>query len=111
MNVIAADVQLKATAEDMEFVLPLADQVDVVVMTNHYYRGEYANWELIRKLLEKKVKLVTVTNNPYEPDNQPGVKTAVCTFANTPESMRVAAGILFGKGKAQGKWPLVNYRR
>lgn len=110
MNIVAADTELKATPEDEAFVLPLADDADVVVVTNHYLRGDQNNSAFVRKLLDKRAKVVLVTNTPYEMAVVPGVRTAICTFAYTPESMKVAAGIIFGKEKAQGKWPLVNYR-
>lgn len=110
MNIVAADTEFKATTEDEAFVLSLADDADVVVVTNHYLRGDQNNSTLVRKLLDKDARVVLVTNTPYEMTVVPGVKTAVCTFAYTPESMKVAAGILFGKEKARGEWPLVNYR-
>jgi hypothetical protein len=37
-------------------------------------------------------------------------KTVVCNYSVTPESLRVAAEILYGKTKSQGKWMLKHYK-
>ncbi len=109
MNIVAADTEFKATPDDEQLILDLAKDVDVVVMTSFYYRVEASNVQLAKKLLEKGHKVIIITNSPYPMALPEGIKTALCTFANTPESLRFAAAALFGKDKPQGAWPLVNY--
>ncbi|OGF51333.1 MAG: hypothetical protein A2044_05510 [Candidatus Firestonebacteria bacterium GWA2_43_8] len=108
LNIVAADVNFKANERDSKLILSLAKDkaIDIVVMVNDYARGEENNSDIVKKLIKMGKKVIVVTNTPYAMAIPKEVKTAVCTFSSTPESQVVAAGILFGKIKPAGKWPL-----
>ena len=108
-NVLPVDTQFAATKEDQAFILPLIRKGDVVVATNHVLRSEGNNGELIRKILRKGARVILVTNTIYAAGFVPGVEAVICTFADAPEGMQLAAEILFGRAKPRGKWPLRNY--
>lgn len=109
-NVVAIDAGFKADEQDEALILPWVDKVDVVVMTNNGLRGDGNNSHLLRKILAKGAKVVVVSNSPYEMSIPPEVGTAICTFSSTPVSVKLAAGIIFGKEKPEGQWPLVSYQ-
>lgn len=110
MNIVAADTEFKATEADEKLILELAKDVDAVVMTCFYYRNEASNVELANKLLAQGSKVIAILNSPYPMALPKGIKTALCTFSNTPSSMKVAADVLFGKDTPQGTWPLKDYK-
>jgi beta-N-acetylhexosaminidase len=111
MEIIAADTEFCASESDEALVMAVVEKVDTVVMTNHYFRQEPKNnSDLVKKVVAKGKKVILVTNTPYEFSVVPGVAAVICTFSSTPESMRVAADIIFGKEKPEGRWPLKNYR-
>jgi beta-N-acetylhexosaminidase len=112
VNIIGLDTKFKATKEDEDFLLQYADQADVIVATNYYWRLCPANnTELIKKLLAKGKKVVVVTNCPYELGAVPEAPTVICNYSVTPESLKAAAKVIFGKLKAEGKWMLKLYEK
>lgn len=111
-NILALDTKFKATAEDEEFIMEYADEADVIVATNYYWRLCPANnTDLIKKLIAKGKKVVVVTNCPYELGAVPQAKTVICNYSVTPESLRVAAEIIYGKTESQGQWMLKHYEK
>ncbi len=108
LNIVNMTTRFCATDEEGERVLSLAQQVDAVVITNHFTRYEPVNnSELIRKLAKMKKLLVVVTNNPYPRGAVPEAGTVICTFGATRQCMKAAADVLYGDLCATGKWPLV----
>ena len=88
------------------------DEVDVIVATNYYWRLCPANnTEFIRKLLAKGNKVVVVTNCPYELGAVPEAPTVICNYSVTPESLKAAARMIYGKLESQGKWMLKHYAK
>jgi len=118
MNINAIDTEFIATSTDgpdglseTSLVLRLAERADIVVAVNHYWRiCSKNNYELVRKLLAAGKKLILVTNSPYPFAIPPEAGTVICTFSYSPESMRIAADIIFGKARPGGTWPLKDYR-
>lgn len=112
MNIIGLDTKFKASADDEAFIMEHVDQADVIVATNYYWRLCPANnTDLIKKLIAKGKKVVVVTNCPYELGAVAEAKAVICNYSVTPESLRAAAEIVFGKLAPQGKWMLKHYEK
>ena len=111
-NIFTLDSKFKASADDEAFIMEYVDQADVVVATNYYWRLCPANnTDLIKKLIAMGKKVIVVTNCPYELGAVPQAKTVICNYSITPESLRVAAEIIYGKTEAQGQWMLKHYEK
>jgi len=111
-NVIAADSWMEAQPNEEERLLGLARQADVVVMTNWFWRiVPNGNRLLAGKIAKGGKPVVVVTNNPYPMADAPAASTALCTYGPGPESLAAAVAVLFGKRKAQGRWPLEHFAR
>ncbi|HVM61339.1 MAG TPA: glycoside hydrolase family 3 N-terminal domain-containing protein [Verrucomicrobiae bacterium] len=111
-NIIGLDTKFKASKEDEEFLMQYIDQADVIVATNYYWRLCPANnTDLIRQLIAKGKKVIVVTNCPYEMGVPAEAKTVICNYSVTPESLRAAARVIYGKLKPQGKWMLKHYAK
>ena len=109
-NIVGLDTKFKASREDEEFLMDLVDQADVIVATNYYWRLLPANnSELIRRLIARGKKVVVVTNCPYELGAVAEASTVVCNYSVTPESLRAAAKVIYGKLEAKGQWMLRHY--
>jgi len=109
-NVIGMDTQFAATDDDRKWVFDLAAKADVIVATNYYWRLCPANnTELIRDLLAAGKKVIVVTNVPYELGAVPEAGTVICTFGLSPDNVKVAADMIFGKCEGKAVWPLKNY--
>jgi beta-N-acetylhexosaminidase len=112
-NVVGIDTSFKATDKDEEFIFSqLKDNPDIklIIATNYYWRlCPNNNTALIRKLVAEGYNVVVVTNCPYEMGAVPEAKTVICNYSASPESLRAAANVLFGKKEAKGKWPLKKY--
>ncbi|MBN1361104.1 MAG: hypothetical protein JW993_10945 [Sedimentisphaerales bacterium] len=109
-NIHCVDSKFKATREDVDFIVGYVDEVDVIVATNYYWRLCPANnTDLIRKLLAAGKKVVVVTNCPYELGAVPEAGTVICNYSVTPESLKAAARMIYGKLASQGKWMLKHY--
>lgn len=104
-NAILVDTDFAATEEEMEECLELAKLADLVVMTNYYARIVKAgnNRLLVKKLKEAGHKVVVVTNYPYIDGTTAEADAVVCNFSGTPDSIRAAADLLFGKVKPAAK--------
>jgi beta-N-acetylhexosaminidase len=110
MNIIGLDTAFKATKEDEEFIMNYVDDVDIIVATNYYWRLCPANnSDLIKKLISKGKKVIVVTNCPYELGALAEAKTVICNYSVTPESLKAAVKLIYGKIKSQGKWMLKCY--
>jgi beta-N-acetylhexosaminidase len=109
-NIYCVDTKFKATKEDIDFLMGYVDEVDVIVATNYYWRLCPANnTELIRKLIALGKKVIVVTNCPYELGAVPEAVTVICNYSVTPESLKAAARMVYGKLDSQGKWMLKHY--
>jgi beta-N-acetylhexosaminidase len=110
MNIIGLDTKFKASKEDEDFVMEHAAEADVIVATNYYWRLCPANnTELIKKLIAMGKKVVVVTNCPYELGALAEARTVICNYSVTPESLKAAAKLIYGKIQSQGKWMLKHY--
>ena len=100
-NMILTDTDFAATEDEVAECLELAKQVDLVVMTNYYARIVKTgnNRLLVKKLKEAGKKVVVVTNFPYVEGTTAEADAVVCNFSGTPDSLRAAVGMLFGKIK------------
>jgi beta-N-acetylhexosaminidase len=107
-NMILVDTEFAATEDEIKECLELAKQVDLVVLTNYYARIVKSgnNRLLVRKLKEAGKKVVVVTNSPYVEGTTQEADAVVCNFSGTPDSIRAAAGLLFGKIKPSPKTKL-----
>ena len=104
-NLILVDTEFAATADEIKECLGLAKQADLVVMTNYYARIVKTgnNRLLVKKLKEAGHKVVVVTNFPYIEGTTSEADAVVCNFSGTPDSIRAAVGMLFGKIKQDPK--------
>jgi beta-N-acetylhexosaminidase len=101
MNLILDDTGFHASDEDMEEALELAKEADLVVMTNYYARIEKRgnNQRLVKALKDAGHTVVVVTNFPYLKGTTKEADAVVCNFSGSPDSIRVAADLLFGAVK------------
>ena len=112
LNVVNADCHFRALPEERKEILSLLKDVDAVVMTNWFWRvWPENNAPLVEAIARKGKPLIVVTNNPYPMGATPKAGTVVCTYSVTPESLRAAAAVLYGKARARGKWPLEHLRQ
>jgi beta-N-acetylhexosaminidase len=104
-NIILTDTEFSAFDEEIKECLELAKQVDLVVMTNYYARIVKTgnNQLLVKKLKAAGHKVVVVTNFPYIEGTTKEADAVVCNFSGTPDSIRIATDLLFGKIKASPK--------
>ena len=109
-DLILVDTAFSALKEEISECLKLAKQADVVVLTNYYARIVKTgnNQLLVKKLKAAGHKVVVVTNYPYIEGTTKEADAAVCNFSGTPDSIRISAGVLFGKIKpsASTKMPV-----
>jgi len=77
-------------------------------MTNYYARIVKSgnNRLLAKKLKQAGKKVVVVTNSPYVEGTTNEADVAVCNFSGTPDSIRAAVDLLFGKVKQSSKTKL-----
>lgn len=97
-NLILADTGFHADEDDVKQALTLAKQADLVVMTNYYARIEKRgnNQHLVKELKTAGHTVVVVTNYPYIEGTTSGADAVVCNFSGSPNSIRIAADLLFG---------------
>ena len=97
-NLILDDTAFYADEEDVEEALELAKEADLVVMTNYYARIEKRgnNFHLAQKLKKAGHTVVIMTNYPYVQGTTPDADAVLCNFSGTPDSIRLAADLLFG---------------
>jgi beta-N-acetylhexosaminidase len=101
INLILDDTAFHATDEDVDEALRLAKQADLVVMTNYYARIEKRgnNQHLVKALKDAGHAVVVVTNFPYLRGVTREADAVVCNFSGSPDSIRIAADLLFGAVK------------
>ncbi len=101
-------------AKDEEGVMKFvkANKFDVILCTNYYDRQEKPNG-YVKALIDQGYPVVLITNTPYCIKDIagliPSAKTIVLNMNLTPDGMRTTKGVLLGKIKAGGSWPLSNY--
>jgi beta-N-acetylhexosaminidase len=107
-NLILVDTDFAATEPELEECLELAKSVDTVVMTNYYARIVKTgnNRLLVKKLKEAGKKIVIVTNYPYVEGTTNEADAVICNFSGTPDSIRAAVDVLWGKLKPSAKTKL-----
>jgi len=107
-NMILVDTGFAADEDEFAECLELAKQVDTVVMTNYYARIVKTgnNRLLVKKLKEMGKKVVVVTNFPYVEGTTAEADAVICNFSGTPDSLKAAVGMLFGKIKQNPKTKL-----
>jgi hypothetical protein len=100
-NLILVDTEFSAFDEEIKECLELARQADLVVMTNYYARIVKSgnNQLLVKKLKSAGKKVVVVTNSPYIEGTTNQADAVVCNFSGTPDSIKAAVELLFGKIK------------
>jgi beta-glucosidase-like glycosyl hydrolase len=101
INLILDDTGFHASEEDVEEALELAKEADLVVMTNYYARIEKRgnNQGLVKALKDAGHTVVVVTNFPYLKGTTKEADAVICNFSGSPDSIRVAADLLFGAVK------------
>jgi len=101
INLILDDTGFHASDEDVAEALELAKEADLVVMTNYYARIEKRgnNQHLVKALKDAGHTVVVVTNFPYLKGTTREADAVVCNFSGSPDSIRVAADLLFGTVK------------
>jgi len=107
-NLILVDTDFAATEPELEECMELAKSVDTVVMTNYYARIVKTgnNRLLIKKLKEAGKKIVVVTNYPYVEGTTNEADAVVCNFSGTPDSIRAAVDVLWGRLRPSAKTKL-----
>ncbi len=107
-NLILVDTDFATTEDELAECLELAKQVDTVVMTNYYARIVKTgnNRLLVKKLKEAGKKIVVVTNFPYVEGTTVEADAVVCNFSGTPDSIKAAVDVLWGKLKPSAKTKL-----
>ena len=101
INLILDDTAFHSSDEEVEEALELAKEADLVVMTNYYARIEKRgnNQHLVKALKDAGHTVVVVTNFPYLKGTTKEADAVVCNFSGSPDSIRVAADLLFGAVK------------
>jgi beta-N-acetylhexosaminidase len=107
-NLILVDTDFAATEEEIAECMELAKAVDTVVMTNYYARIVKSgnNRLLVKQLKEAGKKVVVVTNYPYVEGTTNEADAVVCHFSGTPDSIRAAVDVLWGKLKPSARTKL-----
>jgi hypothetical protein len=100
-NLVLVDTDFAANEDELAECLELAKQVDLVVMTNYYARIVKTgnNRLLVKKLKEMGKKVVVVTNFPYVEGTTSEADAVICNFSGTPDSIKAAVELLYGKIK------------
>ena len=85
-----------------------------MIATNYFLRGKARNKQFWEQMLEgdSHGKVVIVTNTPYEELSVPcNAENVLVTLATSPENIKAAAAVLFGKMTPEGVWPLEHRAR
>ncbi len=98
-NLILVDTAFSAFEDEIEECLRLAQEAELVVMTNYYARIVKTgnNKLLVKKLKKAGHKIVVVTNYPYIEGTTAEADAVICHFSATPDSIRASVELLFGK--------------
>lgn len=105
-NVYSVEIT-DAGEKDFERVKLRIPEADVIIATNYVARRSDSDIsDFIRELMKFGKPVVVVTNSPFEFGSPEDFKTLVNVFSGNPESLRVAAEIIYGKRKALGSAPI-----
>src|SRR5664280_144587 len=98
INLLLDDTRFHGDEEDVAEALELAKKADLVVMTNYYARIEKKgnNEHLVKALKAAGHTVVVVTNFPYRRGTTKEADAVICNFSGSPDSIRIAADLLFG---------------
>jgi len=110
INLLLDDSRFHADEEDVAEALELAKEADLVVITNYSARIEKKgnNEHLVKALKAAGHTVIVVTNFPYRRGATKEADAVICNFSGSPDSIRVAADLLFGTIKpiATTKMPI-----
>jgi beta-N-acetylhexosaminidase len=85
---------------------------ELIVCTNWYDRSHKPQ-AYAKALIDAGYPVLLITNDPYCAKGLggalPGAPTLLLCMNLSPQGLCMARDILFGREKAQGRWPLVNY--
>jgi beta-N-acetylhexosaminidase len=89
-----------------------ARSFDLIIATNFYDRSSAVH-SYATELIEAGYPLLLITNTPYCIKESGGLLTAapssLLNMNLTPEGLRTAVEVLFGRLEPRGRWPLANY--
>ncbi len=106
-NVYAVEIT-DISEKNQQRVMRRVPKADVIAVTNYVARRSSKDISpLIRELMQTGKPMVVVTNSPFEFGSPRDLPTVVNVFSANPESLRVAAEIIFGKRNPQGVNPLL----
>lgn len=94
---------------DKSQIVQALAEYDTVIATNYFLRGKAKNRDFWEEQLAlcPDTKVVMVTNTPYEELSIPrNAESVLLTLATSPENIKAAAAVLFGKMAPEGVWPL-----
>lgn len=98
--------------EETAFRYASEGQWDRIICTNFYDRSAQPSG-LARRLVDAGLPVVLLTNTPYTIKGKGGLipeaPTIVLDMNLSPEGLRTARDILFGRLAAEGIWPLKNH--
>lgn len=100
--------------EDDRQVVEFVEQreYDLIICTNFYDRSAKPN-QYVKKLVDKGYPVLLITNTPYTIKESGGMITnapsIILNLNLSPEGLRTARDLLFGRVEAKGTWPLSNY--
>lgn len=105
-NVYSVEIT-DAGENDLERVKLRIPEVDVIIATNYVARRSDKDIsDFIREIMKFGKPVIVVTNSPFEFGSPKDFKTLINVFSANPESLRVAAEIIYGKRLALGSVPL-----
>ncbi len=107
-NMLYQEMNTPPEEEDLERFRERVAQVDTVVFFNVFWRGSGSNRPLIRECVKMGKKVVVVSNDAYDSYFLPTTGTLLITFGPMPQGTRVAADVIFGKARPEGKWQFKN---
>jgi beta-N-acetylhexosaminidase len=88
------------------------NKFDLIICTNYYDRAEKPHG-YVKALIDKGLPVLLITNTPYCIKDIAGLipqaPSVVLNLNLTPEGMRTAREVLFGRLEPRGRWPLSNY--
>ncbi|MCK9478615.1 MAG: hypothetical protein M0R40_03820 [Firmicutes bacterium] len=93
--------------DDKKAIEQSINDFDAIVFTSFYIRGSASNCEFLESLIAGTDKeIIIVTNTPYPISIPKNSKNTVLTFATSPDSLEVTAGVLFGATSPEGDYPI-----
>ena len=107
-NVSYLETSIRWSEEDIAAIKSAIGSYDKIVITNYFERSVLSNVKELTELLEGTDKdIIVIADTPYEETSIPhNAKSVILTFAASPESGKVVAGVLFGKINPEGVWPV-----